>query len=160
MPSFDIVSELDLHEVTNAVDQTNREIGTRFDFKGTDAAIDLKDFEVTLTAGSSFQLQQIRDILNPKLAKRGIDLACLKLGDPEGQGKLLRQKVTLRQGIERAVAKDIVKALKEAKLKVQAQIQGEQVRVIGKKRDELQEAIAFLRQADFGLPLQFTNFRD
>lgn len=160
MPSFDIVSELDLHEVTNAVDQTNREIGTRFDFKGTDAAIDLKDFEVTLTAGSSFQLQQIRDILNPKLAKRGIDLACLKLGDPEGQGKLLRQKVTLRQGIESAVAKDIVKALKEAKLKVQAQIQGEQVRVIGKKRDELQEAIALLRQADFGLPLQFTNFRD
>ena len=160
MPSFDIVSELDLHEVTNAVDQTNREIGTRFDFKGTDAAIDLKDFEVTLTAGSSFQLQQIRDILNPKLAKRGIDLACLKLGDPEGQGKLLRQKVTLRQGIESAVAKDIVKALKEAKLKVQAQIQGEQVRVTGKKRDELQEAIALLRQADFGLPLQFTNFRD
>ena len=160
MPSFDIVSELDLHEVTNAVDQAIREVGTRFDFKGTNARFELKDFEVTLTAESTFQLQQLRDVLNPKLAKRGVDLQCLKLGEPEGEGKTVRQKVTLRQGIETSIAKDIVKALKEAKLKVQAQIQGEQVRVTGKKRDDLQDAIALLRQGDFGLPLQFTNFRD
>lgn len=160
MPSFDIVSELNAHEVTNAVDQAAREVTTRFDFKGTNASFELKDFEVTLSAESTFQLQQMRDILNPKLAKRGVDLQCLKIGDPEGQGKTVRQKVTLRQGIETSTAKDIVKYLKEAKLKVQAQIQGEQVRVTGKKRDDLQEAIALLRQGDFGLPLQFTNFRD
>jgi len=160
MPSFDIVSELDLHEVTNAVDQDNREVGTRFDFKGTQAVFELKEFEVTLIGESAFQLQQMRDVLNPKLAKRGVDLQCLKLGDPEGQGKTLRQTVTLRQGIDATTAKDIVKAIKEAKLKVQAQIQGEQVRVTGKKRDDLQEAIALLRKGDFGLPLQFTNFRD
>lgn len=160
MPTFDIVSELDHHEITNAVDQAVREIGTRFDFKGTEARFDFKDFDVTLTAESTFQLQQMRDILNPKLAKRGVDLQCLKIGEPEGQGKTLRQKVTLRQGIETQEAKEIVKYLKESKLKVQAQIQGEQVRVTGKKRDDLQEAIALLRQGDFGLPLQFTNFRD
>lgn len=160
MPTFDIVSELDHHEITNAVDQAVREIGTRFDFKGTEARFDFKDFDVTLTAESTFQLQQMRDILNPKLAKRGVDLQCLKIGEPEGQGKTLRQKVTLRQGIETQEAKEIVKYLKESKLKVQAQIQGEQVRVTGKKRDDLQEAIAVLRQGDFGLPLQFTNFRD
>ena len=160
MPSFDIVSELDLHEVTNAVDQANREVGTRFDFKGSGAIYELKDFEVTLEAGSAFQLQQMREILNPKLAKRGVDLQCLKIGEPVGQGKTVRQKVTLRQGIDTPTAKDIVKHLKEAKLKVQGQIQGDQVRVTGKKRDDLQEAIASLRKGDFGLPLQFTNFRD
>lgn len=160
MPSFDIVSELDFHEVTNAVDQANREVGTRFDFKGSGALFELKDFEVTLEAVSAFQLQQMREILNPKLAKRGVDLQCLKIGDPEGQGKTVRQKVTLRQGIDTPTAKDIVKHLKEAKLKVQGQIQGDQVRVTGKKRDDLQEAIASLRKGDFGLPLQFTNFRD
>lgn len=160
MPSFDVVSELDLHEVTNAVDQAIREVSTRFDFKGSGASFDLKDFEVTLTAESTFQLQQMRDILNPKLAKRGVDLGCLKIGDPEGQGKIVRQRVTLRQGIDAATGKDLVKALKESKIKVQAQIQGEQVRVSGKKRDDLQEAIALLRQGEFGIPLQFTNFRD
>jgi cyclic-di-GMP-binding protein len=160
MPSFDIVSELDAHEITNAIDQSNREVSTRFDFKGTEAEIQIKDFEVTLIGNSPFQLQQLRDILNPKLAKRGVDLQCLKIGEPEGQGKTLRQKVTLRQGIDTPTAKDIVKYLKESKLKVQAQIQGEQVRVTGKKRDDLQDAIATLRKGDFGLPLQFTNFRD
>lgn len=160
MPSFDIVSELDAHEITNAVDQAKREISTRFDFKGTQASIDLKDNEVTLMAESSFQLQQIRDILNPKLAKRGVDLGCLKVGDPEGQGKTLRQKITLRQGIDSLTAKDIVRYLKDSKLKIQAQIQGEQVRVTGKKRDDLQEAIAALRKESFDLPLQYTNFRD
>lgn len=160
MPSFDIVSELDSHEITNAVDQAVREIGTRFDFKGSDASYELKDFEVTLTAESTFQLQQMRDILNPRLAKRGIDLGCLKIGDPEGQGKTVRQKITLRQGIDAPTAKELVKGLKESKIKVQAQIQGEQVRVSGKKRDDLQEAIAHLRQGEFGIPLQFTNFRD
>lgn len=160
MPSFDIVSEIDRHEVTNAVDQASREVATRFDFKGTEASIELKDLEVTLTAESTFQLQQLRDLLNPKLAKRGIDLQSLKVGDPEGQGKVLRQTLTLRQGIDVPTAKDLIKALKEAKLKVQGQIQGEQVRVTGKKRDDLQEAMALLRKGDFGLPLQFTNFRD
>ena len=160
MPSFDIVSELDLHEITNAVDQANREVGTRFDFKGTNAVFELKAFEVTLVGESAFQLQQMRDVLNPKLAKRGVDLQCLKIGDPQGQGKTLRQTVTLRQGIDTVTAKDIVKSLKESKLKVQAQIQGEQVRVTGKKRDDLQDAIALLRANDYGLPLQFTNFRD
>ena len=160
MPSFDIVSELDAHEITNAVDQAKREVSTRFDFKGTEASLELKEFEVTLTAESTFQLQQLRDILNPKLAKRGVDLTCLKVGTPEGQGKILRQTITLRQGIDTSTAKDIVRFLKDAKLKIQGQIQGEQVRVTGKKRDDLQEAIAALRREDFGLPLQFTNFRD
>ena len=160
MPSFDIVSDIDGHEVTNAVDQASREVATRFDFKGTAAAIELKDLEVTLTAETTFQLQQMRDILNPKLAKRGIDLQSLKVGEPQGQGKVLRQAITLRQGIDVPTAKTLIKRLKESKIKVQAQIQGEQVRVTGKKRDELQEAIAFLRQEDLGLPLQFTNFRD
>jgi uncharacterized protein YajQ (UPF0234 family) len=160
MPSFDIVSELDRHEVTNAVDQAIREVATRFDFKGTQANYELNEFEITLTAESTFQLQQMRDVLNPKLAKRGIDLQCLKLGDPEGQGKTVRQTMTLRQGIDSPTAKELVKFLKEAKLKVQAQIQGDQVRVTGKKRDDLQEAISMLRAHDAGLPLQFTNFRD
>ena len=160
MPSFDIVSEINAHEVTNAIDQAQREVGTRFDFKGTAAAIECSGLEVTLIGESSFQLQQMRDILNPKLAKRGIDLHSLKLDDPKGEGKVLRQKITLRQGIDPQTGKDIIKALKEAKLKVQGQIQGEQVRVTGKKRDDLQEAIALLRQGDFGLPLQFNNFRD
>ena len=160
LSSFDIVSQIDLQEVDNAVNQAKKELQTRFDFKGTGALFELKEFEVTLVGGSAFQLQQMRDVLNPKLAKRGVDLQCLKIGDPQGQGKTLRQTVTLRQGIDSGIAKDLVKSLKESKLKVQAQIQGEQVRVTGKKRDDLQDAIALLRASDFGLPLQFTNFRD
>ncbi len=160
MPSFDIVSEVDLHEVANAVDQSNREVGTRFDFKGSGAQYELKDAVVTLTAENEFQLQQMRDILQPRLAKRGVDLLCIKVDPPQGAGRQARQTITLRQGIETPLAKQIIKLLKDSKMKVQASIQGEQVRVSGKKRDDLQEAIALLRQSDLDLPLQFTNFRD
>lgn len=160
MPSFDIVSELDAHEVSNAIEQASREVETRFDFKGTDACFEYKSFEVTLFGNGAFQLQQMREILNTRLSKRGVDLQCVQLESPESHGKAFRQRMLLKQGIETPVAKEIIKTIKEGKLKVQAQIQGEQVRVTGKKRDDLQEAIALLRQGDFGLPLQFTNFRD
>jgi hypothetical protein len=160
MPSFDIVSEVDLHEVTNAVDQANREVVTRFDFKGTGARFELKEAVVTLTAENEFQLQQMLDILQPRLAKRGVDLLCLKIDPPLVSGRQAKQTVTLRQGIDAPLAKDIVKRIKDSKLKVQAAIQGDQVRVTGKKRDDLQEAMALLRQSELELPLQFTNFRD
>ena len=160
MPSFDIVSEIDMHEAANAVDQSNREVGTRFDFKGSGARCELNDSVITLQAENEFQLQQMLDILQPKLAKRGIDILCLKVDPPQVSGKQARQTVTLRQGIETTLAKDIVKRIKESKLKVQAAIQGEQVRVTGKKRDELQEVMAVLRKAELDMPLQFNNFRD
>lgn len=160
MPSFDIVSEVNMHEAANAVDQSNREVGTRFDFKGSGARYELSEAIITLHAETEFQLQQMLDILQPRLAKRGIDILCLKIDPPQVSGKQARQTVTLRQGIETPLAKDIVKLIKDSKLKVQAAIQGEQVRVTGKKRDDLQEAIALLRKAELGLPLQFSNFRD
>ncbi|MEW5756787.1 MAG: YajQ family cyclic di-GMP-binding protein [Pseudomonadota bacterium] len=160
MPSFDVVSEVDMHEVTNAVDQANREITTRFDFKGVDARFERKDDEITLCAEVEFQLQQMMDILRNKLAKRGVDIACLEAKDPEIAGKQARQAVKLRQGLDQPLAKQIVKMIKDSKLKVQTQIQGEQVRVSGKSRDDLQEVIAMLRKAELELPLQFTNFRD
>ena len=160
MPSFDIVSELNRHELTNAVDQANREVGTRFDFKGSGARYELNDWVVTLHAETEFQLQQMLDILQPRLAKRGIDLRCLEIDPPAVSGKEARQVVTLRQGIDAPLAKTIVKLIKDSKLKVQASVQGDQVRVTGKKRDDLQETIALLRQAELDLPLQFINFRD
>jgi uncharacterized protein YajQ (UPF0234 family) len=160
MPSFDIVSEVNLHETTNAVDQANREVSTRFDFKGSGAHYELNDATITLHAETEFQLQQMLDILQPRLAKRGIDLLCLKIDPPQVSGKQARQTVTLRQGIDAPLAKNIIKLIKDSKLKVQASIQGEQVRVIGKKRDDLQETIALLRKAELELPLQFVNFRD
>ena len=160
MPSFDIVSEIDMHEAANAVDQSNREVGTRFDFKGSGARCELNDAVITLHAENEFQLQQMLDILQPKLAKRGIDILCLKVDPPQVSGKQARQTVTLRQGIETTLAKDIVKRIKESKLKVQAAIQGEQVRVTGKKRDDLQDVMALLRKAELDMPLQFNNFRD
>lgn len=160
MPSFDIVSEVDLHEVTNAVDQANREVGTRFDFKGAGARYELKEAVVTLVAESEFQLQQMLDILQPRLAKRGVDILCLKIDPPLVSGRQAKQTVTLRQGIDTPLAKEIVKRLKDSKLKVQAAIQSDQVRVTGKQRDDLQEAMALLRQSELELPLQFTNFRD
>lgn len=160
MPSFDIVSEIDMHEAANAVDQSNREVGTRFDFKGSGARCELNDSVITLQAENEFQLQQMLDILQPKLAKRGIDILCLKVDPPQVSGKQARQTVTLRQGIETTLAKDIVKRIKESKLKVQAAIQGEQVRVTGKKRDDLQDVMALLRKAELDMPLQFNNFRD
>lgn len=160
MPSFDVVSEVDMHEVTNAVDQANREVGTRFDFKGVDARFERKEDEVTLCAEVEFQLQQMLDILHAKLAKRGVDISCLEAKDPEIAGKQARQAVKLRQGIDQPLAKKIIKMIKDSKIKVQAQIQGDQVRVTGKKRDDLQEVMAMLRKAELELPLQFTNFRD
>jgi uncharacterized protein YajQ (UPF0234 family) len=160
MPSFDIVSEVNMHEAANAVDQSNREVGTRFDFKGSGARYELNDSVITLHAEIEFQLQQMLDILQPRLAKRGVDILCLKIDPPQVSGKQARQTVTLRQGIDAPLAKTIVKLIKDSKLKVQASIQGEQVRVAGKKKDDLQDAIALLRKTDLELPLQFTNFRD
>ena len=160
MPSFDVVSELDNHEVVNAVDQANREVNTRFDFKGTGAKFEVADFVVSMEAEAEFQLNQMIDILTQKLAKRGIDVACMKVEEPEIALNKARQRVVLKHGIESDLARKIVKLVKDAKLKVQSQIQGEQVRVTGKKRDDLQEAIALLKNAELGLPLQFTNFRD
>lgn len=160
MPSFDVVSELDGHEVANAVDQANREVGTRFDFKGTGAKFEVADFVVSLEAEADFQLKQMVDILTQKLSRRGIDVACMKPEEAEIALNKARQKVKLTHGIDSDTARKIVKLVKDAKLKVQSQIQGEQVRVTGKKRDDLQEAIALLKKAELGLPLQFTNFRD
>ena len=160
MPSFDIVSELEMQEVTNAVDQANREVTNRFDFKGTNARFDQKDNVVTMTAEADFQLKQLWDILQNKLIKRGIDVNCAELADPEVNVAEARQLVTLRQGLDSAQTKKLVKMIKEAKLKVQASIQGEQVRVTGKKRDDLQSVIAMLKEAKFDMPLQFNNFRD
>ncbi len=160
MPSFDVVSELDGHEVANAVDQANREVATRFDFKGTGAKFELGDFVVNLEAPADFQLKQMVEILTQKLAKRGIDVTCMKPEEPEIALNKARQKVVLRHGIDSDHARKIVKLVKESKLKVQSQVQGEQVRITGKKRDDLQDAIALLKQSELELPLQFTNFRD
>ncbi len=160
MPSFDVVSEVDLQEARNGVDQANREVGTRFDFKGSKAEFSLDGAVVTLQAESEFQLEQMMDVLNKKLTKRSVDISCLELAAPETANNRARQTVTIRQGIETDTAKRIVKDIKATKLKVQAQIQGEQVRVTGKSRNDLQTIIALLRKSDYGLPLQYINFRD
>ena len=160
MPSFDIVSEVDMHEMTNAVDQASRELTTRFDFRGVDAKFELSGEVVTMFAEVDFQLSQMLDILYNKMTKRNVDIGALEADKVEGIGKQVRRKLSLRQGIDTPTAKKIVKLIKDKKLKVQAQIQGEQVRVTGKKRDDLQEVMAFLRSSDVGLPLQFNNFRD
>jgi cyclic-di-GMP-binding protein len=160
MPSFDIVSELNAHEVANALDQANREVSTRFDFKGTDARYELKELVVTLIAQADFQLKQMMDILQLKLAKRGIDVICMKIDEPVITGTSARQIVTLRQGIDTELGKKIQRLIKDSKLKVQAAIQDKQVRVTSKSRDELQETIALIRGAKLDLPTQFTNFRD
>jgi len=160
MPSFDVVSELDMHEVNNAVDQANREVTTRFDFKGANAKYELKDNLVTLRAQSDFQLQQMLDILYAKLTKRGIDITCATTNDPELVGKEAKQIVTLRQGIDTPLARQIVKLIKDSKTKLQAAIQGDQVRISGKKRDDLQNAITLLKEKELEMPIQYTNFRD
>jgi len=160
MPSFDVVSEVDRHELDNAVDQARREIGTRFDFKGTSASLELRDTVVQIVADSDFQVQQIHPILYQKLVARKIDIASLEPGKVEPSGKGVKQSMTVRQGIDKETAKKAVGTLKESKLKVQAQIQGEQLRVTGKKRDDLQAAMKTLKDAELGLPLQFKNFRD
>ena len=160
MPSFDIVSETDMHEVTNAVDQTKRELGNRWDFKNVEADIELDDTRITLSAQEEFQLEQLMDMLRMSFAKRSIDSRALSETDDQRSGKQIKRSMTLQQGIETDKAKKIVKMIKEAKLKVQASIQGDKVRVTGKKRDDLQTAIALLKEADLDLPLQFNNFRD
>ncbi len=160
MPSFDVVSEIDKHELTNAVDQTNREVGNRFDFKGSNAKVDEDDSGLQIEAQSEFQIRQVIDILHQKLTKRGIDISALEEKPVEERGGRAYMQVIVRQGIETEIAKQMVKEIKASKIKVQAAIQGEQVRVTGKKRDDLQQVMALLRNADLGLPLQFTNFRD
>jgi len=160
MPSFDVVSEVNHHELSNAVDQANREVTTRFDFKGTGSNFELAGNLVTMNTQSEFQLQQMYDILCNKLVKRGVDIACLELGDPNVQLKTAVQQVTVREGIDTAEAKKMIKLIKDRKMKVQAAIQGDQLRVTGKKRDDLQEVIALLKEGSFAMPLQFKNFRD
>lgn len=160
MPSFDVVSEIDTHELTNAVDQAVRELSQRFDFKGTDASFELEDTTVTMSAEADFQLKQMLEILKLRVAKRGIDVACLEIKDPQVNLARAKQQVILKHGIDADTGRKVSRLIKDSKLKVQAQIQGEKVRIIGKKRDDLQEAIAFLRKSDVGLPLQFNNFRD
>jgi len=161
MPSFDVVSKLDLHELTNAIDQANRELATRFDFKGSDAVFERsEETVVTLKAPAEFQLKQMLEILKQRLAARHIDIRCAEIADPEVNLATARQKVTLKQGIEQALSKDIVKRIKDAKLKVDVQIQGDKLRIVGKKKDDLQTAIALLRGAEIKMPLQYENFRD
>lgn len=160
MPSFDVVSDFDAHEASNAVDQANREVANRFDFKGTGSRYEIDGQLVQLTSQSDFQLKQMLEILRLKLTKRGIDIGCLQVEDPEISGNVARQKVILRRGIEAQLARDLVRQVKASKLKVQAAIQGDKLRVTGKKRDDLQAAIALLKKADAGLPLQYENFRD
>jgi uncharacterized protein YajQ (UPF0234 family) len=163
MPSFDIVSEVNQVEVHNAVDQTNKEVSTRFDFKGSDARVEINDKEKNLTvfADDDFKLGQVRDVLTAKLAKRGVDTRCLKLEDGEPiSGNKMKQPVKVREGIEQDLAKKIIKLLKDSKMKVQGSIQGDVVRVSGAKKDLLQDAIALIRKSITEFPLQFKNFRD
>jgi uncharacterized protein YajQ (UPF0234 family) len=160
MPSFDVVSEVDHHELSNAVDQANREVTTRFDFKGSDSNFELSDLVITLNTGSEFQLQQMYDILCNKLVKRGVDIACLEKADPVIQARSATQIIKVNEGIDTPIAKKLIKLIKESKSKVQAAIQGEQLRITGKKRDDLQQVIALLKGADVETPLQYKNFRD
>ena len=161
MPSFDVVSEANLVEVRNAVDQANKEVGTRFDFKGSDARIEQKERELTLFADSEFQLSQVRDIVNNKMTKRSVDVRFLDIGKVEKiGGDKVKQVVKVKNGIESDAAKKIVKAIKDAKMKVQASIQGDAVRIAGAKRDDLQAAIALLKKSVTDMPLDFNNFRD
>jgi len=160
MPSFDVVSEVDLQEVRNAVDQASREISTRFDFRAIDAAYEFGDGEIRLHAEEEFQLGQMVDILQDKLIKRNVDVRVLDPGKIEASGRQKRQKFSLKQGIDSDTARLVVKHIKDAKLKVQTQVQGDQVRVTGKKRDDLQDVMALLRKAELEIPLNFTNFRD
>ena len=160
MPSFDAVSELNAHEVANAIDQANRELSQRFDFKDTGARFELKDFTVTLHAQVDFQLRQMLEIVKLRLGKRGIDLKCLEVKEPQTTLAAAHQEVLLRHGIDAETAKLLTRLVKDSKLKVQASLQGDKVRVSGKQRDDLQAAMALLRGAKLDRPLQFDNFRD
>lgn len=161
MPSFNIVSEVDMHEINNAVDQANREIGTRFDFKGVDASFSVNEqSNIVLTAEVDFQIQQMLDILRTKMVKRGVDGKALQEGDVEMTGQKASMVVKVQQGIEQDLARKIVKMIKDTKLKVQTAIEGDKLRVTGKKRDDLQQVIAVLKDAKLAIPLQYINFRD
>jgi hypothetical protein len=161
MPSFDIVSEVDKQELRNAVDQVNKEVANRFDFKGSDARVEQAEYVLTVYADDDFKLDQVQEIVNAKLIKRGIDIKCLDIGKSEKvSGNKVKRTVTVKTGVESELAKKIVKLIKDSKLKVQASIQGETVRVSGAKRDTLQEAIALIRKSISDFPLQFQNFRD
>jgi hypothetical protein len=160
MPSFDVVSEIDHHELKNALDQANREIGTRYDFKGSNSKIDQTGNELTLEAESEFQIKQMVPILKEKMSKRDIDVDCLDFADIVEMNKRARQQVSVREGLDKDLARKMVKLIKDSKIKVQAAIQGEQLRVNGKKRDDLQQVMQLLREAKLGIPLQFNNFRD
>ncbi|HBQ44094.1 MAG TPA: YajQ family cyclic di-GMP-binding protein [Thiomicrospira sp.] len=161
MPTFDIVSKLDKHELTNAIDQANKEVATRYDFKGTDSEFELKDTTVNMITQSDFQLDQMYDILVQKVNRRGIDIKCMERGDADIQLKTAKQSIEMKEGLDAPLAKKIIKAIKESKLKVQASIQGDSIRVTGKKRDDLQGVMQLLKSMeDLDLPLQFNNFRD
>lgn len=160
MPSFDVVSDFDAHEANNAVDQANREVNTRFDFKGTGSKFVLEDDVISLTSQSDFQLQQMLDILRQKLSKRGVDIGCLKEEEIEITGSEARQKVIMRKGLDTPLARELVKKIKSSKIKVQSAIQGDKLRISGKKRDDLQSVISLLKEFDTDLPLQYENFRD
>ena len=161
MPSFDIVSEVDKQEVKNAVEQTNKEVSTRFDFKGSDARVEQAEYVLTIFADDEFKISQVQDVLNAKLIKRGVDIKCLDMGTIEKiSGNKVKQSLTVKTGVETELAKKIVRLLKDSKLKVQASIQGEAVRVTGAKRDILQEAIQLVKKSISDFPLQFQNFRD
>ena len=160
MPSFDVVSEVDQHELRNALDHANREIGTRYDFKGSNARIEQAGNQLTLEAESDFQIKQMMPILKEKMAKRGIDVECLEFGDIVEMNRRARQPVSVREGLDRDISRKMVKLIKDSKLKVQAAVQGDQLRVSGKKRDDLQQVMQLLRGAGLGIPLQFNNFRD
>ncbi len=160
MPSFDTVSEVDHHELSNAIDQANREIGTRYDFKGSGARIEQTDNQLSLNAESEFQIKQMTPILQEKMSKRGIDVSCLEFSDIVEMNKRASQQVLVREGLDQDLARKIVRLIKDSKIKVQVAIQGDQVRVSGKKRDNLQQIMQLLREANLGIPLQFNNFRD
>tara|TARA_B100002052_G_C15763129_1_gene543328 strand:+ start:12 stop:494 length:483 start_codon:yes stop_codon:yes gene_type:complete len=160
MPSFDVVSEVDWHEISNAIDQANRELQTRFDFRGVEAKFEKQEQSVRVTAEADIQLDQMIDILKAKMVKRSIDPKVMDIGDQEHVGKLLHKNVQIQEGLESLFAKRVVKLIKEKKLKVQAAIQGDKIRVTGKKRDDLQQVMATLKEEDFDVPLQYNNFRD
>lgn len=160
MPSFDVVSEINMEEVRNATENANRELSTRFDFRGVEASFEYKEQTVLMTAQAEFQLQQMESMFRGACAKRNIDTSAMDVKPMDQHGKTCRQTIAFKQGIEQAVAKKVVKFIKDAKLKVQTSIQGDQLRITGKKRDDLQEAIALIKSEDFGQPFQFNNFRD
>lgn len=160
MPSFDIVSEVDRHELANAVDQANREVSTRFDLKDTSAQFEMAGEQINIIAEGEFQAKQLADIFRGKLVKRHIDVNCMELDTPETSGKTVKQAIIIREGIEQALSKKIIKLIKDAKLKVQTSIQGDKLRVTGKKRDDLQAVISLVKESSLDWPLQYNNFRD